>query len=261
MSWFIRFAVLLCISQSAFARVTTEEEREACAQFLSQSSRPIDYAFSDLEGLFFDLIKKVQASNEVPQDRAEFYVKDVLSMKAQVLNNVMYLLAAVEKPETLGSIYQMLDSLGVDPEMYGLKLDDQNRLMMPKRDPAPANVKKVRPVNKRTIGFLKLSPTPLRDLPEGLHRSIGFGPQHVEGYAPPARVTGQIRRAVSPKNQNIMIFTDGETKSVYQADRRILNLFGVEFENQKYTLQFNNEMSEWVVVVENLANPTNRIGF
>lgn len=252
-------AAVFFISPLALAKDTTEESK-LCVQFLTRPNvKPIDYAASDLEGLFFDLIKKVQAANEVESAHAVSYVKEVLALKAQILNNVFRLLPTVEKPETLDSIYQMLETLGIPPKSYGLVIDKQNRITRkgpsfklefpPPEEPGPS------------IGFVNFGKNETRDLPDWLHRSIGFGPQHVELDAPPPRATGSIHRTVSENDPRTLIITDGETNTTYKVDLRVLSIFGFELDNHRYQLEFNPEVYSWVVTDENLSNPSGKIGF
>lgn len=260
MSVFVRIAIamsLLCISQGALAKDTTEEAAR-CAELLSKPTA-VDYALSDLEGLFFDVVKKAQDGDHLTPSRAEAYIKDFLNMKAQLLNRIIGLLPAAEKPEMVASIYQMLDTLGVPPALYGLKLDEQGHLLKQgptyKSGPLPAETR------GPSIGFVNMGEFQYRDLPEGLHRSIGFGPQRVESDPLPDRVTGMIQRMISKKDPNVLIVYDGEKKIAYAANLQLLHLGGIQIGDHTYQLEFNQEYQEWVVVVQNLANPSGKIGF
>jgi len=260
MSVLFRIAIamsLLCITRGALAKDTTEEAAR-CAQLLSNPT-PVDYALSDLEGLFFDVVKKAQSGDELTPARAEAYIKDFLNMKAQLLNRIMQLLPVTQKPEMVASIYQMLDTLGVPPAVYGLKLDEQGHLLKQgptyPSEPLPAETR------GPSIGYLNMGEFQYRDLPEGLHRSIGFGAQRVEREALPERVTGMIQRMISKKDPNVLIVYDGEKKVAYAANLQLLHLGGIRLDTHTYQLQFNQEYHEWVVVIENLANPSGKIGF
>lgn len=262
MAILIRVMVLLLLSQGAQARIQ-EETAEKCAQLLSQQPSPLDYAVSDLEGLFLTLVQKVQSVHQVPASRREIFIKDILNMKAEALNRVMSILPMVKKAETLDSIYLIIDSLGVPPAMYGLTLDPQTHEVVSSmaKSGRRAKAETEAEVVNRPIGFVTFAKSAGRDLPEELHRSIGFGPQRIDLHAPPKRLTGKFSRSVSPENKELLIVTDPETNSVYQVSIKILTSSGADLQDKTYRLEFNREMLEWIVRIENLNNPTGHIGF
>lgn len=262
MSALVRIAIavsLLSIAQGASAKDTSKEVQSHCSKLLTSQPTTADYALSDLEGMFFDVIKKMQAADELTPARVEAYIKDILNMKAQVLNRALQLLPVAQKPETVASIYQILETFGIPPGFYGLEINKEGQLVRHgptyKIGPIPPEE------NGPHIGFVSLGHKPYRDLPQGLSRSIGFGPERIESEAHPERMTGFIQSMVSPKDPNMLIIYDGEKKVAYAANLQFLHLGGIELNDRTYQLVFNQDIGEWIVAVENLANPSGKIGF
>jgi hypothetical protein len=260
MSKLIQLTLLLSLIPGAFAHAAKSPD---CSSVLKTQPRVIDYAASDLEGTFLALVEKVQSAAEVPAARREYFIRDVLNMKAALLNQIGDLLPFLlrEKPEMIPTVYAMLDSIGVPPKIYGLEVDEKNRLVIPSLPPQGPRAGNDNEIQNAPIGFLKPSALPARDLEAGLHRSIGFADFSVRGEAAPLRRTGQIQRGIAKQNKSILIVADGETGKSYAADLRILTSAGAEIEGKKLALQFNPDIREWIVLVENLNNPTGKIGF
>jgi hypothetical protein len=263
---FIQFLVMVLLSPSALA-LPKNATTKNCSDILATQRPPIDYAISDYEGLFLDLLKKVQFSVDMPPDRYEYLITEILHMKAQVLNRTMQLMPLFmritdrqKKVRILASVYHIIDSLGVSPEIYGLKLNEQNRLVIPLLPSLrePANLPEL---PSRPIGFVTSSREPARDLLEGIKRSIGFTPHTVRDNEDPKRYGGFLKRGSLRQNKNILIVADGETKAVYHVDLRILTSAGAQFGGKTLELIFNSEIAEWMVEVKNLDNPTGKIGF
>ena len=263
---FIQFLVMALLSPSVLAlpKSTTAED---CLILLSTQPRPVDYAISDYEGLYLELLQKVQSAVDMPHDRHEYLLTEILYLKAQVLNRTAQLLPVLlrmpdqqKKVRVLASVYQILDSLGIPPEMYGLKLDPKNRLVIPRLSSSrePANLPEI---PSTPIGFLTSSRAPARDLAKGLNRSIGFAPHILREIEYPKRNGGFLQRSFPPQNKNILIVADGETKTVYYVDLRLLTSAGAEFIGKTLQLNFNPEIAEWVVEVKNIHNPSGKIGF
>lgn len=256
----ILIAVLLFVSQGAWAKDALLEEK-LCKQLLVQKAQPIDYDASDLEGQYFALLEKVQNIKYVSSERMQFYIEEILSMKAYLLNQMGKLVTSVEKPETLRSIYQMLFSLGVPPQNYGLQMDAMGRMVRYRMGPSAQSQSIDQIAEMNPIGFLKNGKAPTRDLPDWQHRTIGFGAQSVELYAPPERATGSIRMDVSPQDPGTLIVVDEEKGVRFEVDMQIMTTSGAEVEGHRYILGFNRDISQWVVIAENLNNPSNRLGF
>lgn len=263
---FIQLLVMALLSPCALALPKNATAKD-CSGVLSTQRPPLDYAISDYEGLFLELLLKVQSAVDMPTDRHEYLLTEILHLKAQVLNRTVQLLPLFlrvpdeqKRHRIIGSVYQILDSLGVSPEVYGLQIDQQNRLVIPllPRLRAVANLPEP---PYRPIGFLTSSRAPTRDLPEGLNRSIGFAPHTIRPTEDPKRHGGFLQRGFPPQNKNILIVADGETKAVYYVDLRLLTSAGAEFVGRSLQLNFNPEISEWVVEVKNLHNPSGKIGF
>jgi hypothetical protein len=260
MSKFIQLALFVSLIPGAFAHAAKSPD---CSALLKTQARAVDYAASDLEGTFLALVEKVQSAGEIPAARREYFIRDVLNMKAALLNQIGDLLPFLlrEKPEMIPTVYAMLDSIGVPPKLYGLEVDEKNQLVVPALPPQGPSAANDNEIQNAPIGFLKPSSQPRRDLGDGLHRSIGFADFTVRGEAPPQRRTGQIQRGLAKQNKSILIVADAETGKTYAADLRILTSAGAQTEGKKLKLQFNPDIREWVVLVENLNNPTGKIGF
>lgn len=263
---FIQLLVMVLLSPSALA-LPKNATTKNCSDILATQRPPIDYAISDYEGLFLDLLKKVQFVVDMPPDRHEYLMTEILHMKAQVLNRTMQLMPLFvritdtqKKVRVLASVYQILDSVGVSPAIYGLQLDKQNRLVIPLL-PSLRDPQNLPELPSQPIGFVTSSREPARDLAEGFHRSIGFATHIIRDNEDPKRYGGFLQRGSSPQNKNILIVADGETKAVYYVDLRILTSAGAQFVGKTLQLIFNTEIAEWMVEVKNLDNPTGKIGF
>jgi|GEM_PF-3286363 len=267
MSKFIFMGFVYLLSQGALAK-SLNTNASNCADMLEPQAPILDYALSDLEGTFFDLVQKVQNFDEISPSRHEYLIKDILSMKANVLNQITNVLPMViqsskdhpKRARVLASIYQIIDTFGLPPAMYGLKLDAQSRVITPETPPFPTSETPA-PEMSTPIGFLQANPTPRRDLPEGMYRSIGFSAHEISVSVPPARETGYIRRGMAKENPNIMIIADSETNNIYYIDIRIMTSSGAQVEGKKMQLNFSPEDREWIVLIENINNPVGRIGF
>ncbi len=250
---------------------------QSCAEILSPpKTEPaqytqLDYVMSDLEGLFYIYIQKLQGADDVEASRTDSFLKDLLSMKAEILNEVVSLLPFVlnadideaKQGRMVNSIYQIVDSMGIPTSVYGLSLDEHGNVVSPnkkkaRKKSAPTPAVKISP-NKRTIGFIAGS-GPASDLPENLHRSIGFKAHEIRGEAPPLRSTGEIKRVLT-HGETSLVITDGETGKVYSIPLTRLLLMEAQLDGQKIKLEFNPDISEWIIAVENLNNPSGRIGF
>lgn len=271
MSNIIAIALLLVISQGALAKTMKYPARD-CSLLLSPDAPALDFALSDLEGSFLELVKKVQNAGQVPADRVDPFIKDVLNMKASLLNDIFGLLPMVmlstdegpKRARVIGLFYQILDSLGVPPQIYGLAANEKGQIVIPQ---VPQQIREAmnRPapeVVNNPIGFVK--PSSIDDgeaAPEGTHRSVGFGPQTLEDYPLPDRQTGFIQRTLLPQNKLIMIVIDREKNAYYHVDLRLLTSAGGQGDGRTFQLQFNPEIREWIVLVTNQNNPGGRIGF
>ncbi len=241
-----------------------------CTALLSNRASPVDFELSDLEGSFLGLVQMAQTGSA--PERSEYFVRDLLNSKADVLNQVTDVLpkVAMGMPEgaartrALGTLYRMVETLGIAPATWGLKLDNQTNLVsiaVPAR-----NTSKIKPVKEpevpnNPIGFVTPVNAGQTDVPEGFHRTIGFGAHRLVAHDQPLRKTGQITYAVHPKHKTILMVSDNETKEIYAVDMRIMTAPGALTENNRLSLDFNPDVGEWIINVENLANPTGKIGF
>lgn len=231
----------------------------------------LDYAMSDLVGLFFTYLEKMQNVNETPPSRFEYVLKDMLSMKAEILNDVVMILPQVavssmdesRKNLLLNTLYQIIDTMGIPAQVYGFQVDDKGNLSFPgKQRPQDGGFKTftIAEKSRPAIGFLG-GHVAGRDLPDGEHRSIGFGKQTIRGEQPPARVTGSIQRSISKENPAYILIIDGETGIVYNLPIKLVGAQGGKAGDKAFNLDFNNEVKEWFVLVQNLNNPEGKIGF
>lgn len=237
-------------------------------------STPLDYQMSKLESLFLYYAEKAQGLNAVAPERAEAYVKDLLNLKAQILNVIFAVLPKVlafpveptRKAELVSSIHQIVDAVGIPITVFGFEVDKKGYVTHPQLKNYPRRV--IRAVasglpnkaeTKAAIGFLE-GVKPDRDLPAHLHRSIGFGETKITGEAPPARAVGQIQISLSADNSIVHIL-DRETGARFDVPimSMVTNAFGGKDKDMQ--LDFIPEYREWFVRIENLHNPTGRIGF
>jgi hypothetical protein len=236
----------------------------------AKSYTGLDYAVSDLEGLFFIYLEKMQNVNEVPVSRLEYVLKDLLNLKAEILNDAMWTLPQVavsgmeeeRKNNLLNSIYQIIDTMGVPAQVYGFQIDKSGQLSYPGKRRPNIRAQGIRPVEiaKDAIGFLG-GKAPSGDLPEGVHRSIGFKEHTVSGENPPARAGGTILRSISKEKPNYVLIVDGEKGTVYHLPIARVAFPGGQAGGKVFQLDFNNQTGEWMVLVKNLNNPDGRIGF
>lgn len=184
----------------------------------------LDYAMSDLEGLFFKYLEQMQNIDQTPESRLEYAFKDLLNLKAEILNDVISVLPYVavstmeeaRKNKLLNSVYQIIDTMGIPAKVYGFQVAEDGSLSFPGKR-RPQNTMKVVSISpaKEAIGFLG-GKSPSRDLPDGEHRSIGFGTHTISGEKAPARVGGSIQRSVADDGQEKqLLIIDGETGTIY----------------------------------------------
>ena len=238
-----------------------------CSAMLSATSPAIDYEVSDLEGLYLDLLEKVQKLPEAEPSRIEYLLKEILNMKASFLNDAGLLVQQVlttvpdsqRKNALLADMYQMIASLGVPPKNYGLILNRKGMIQMPKVDIAS---KPLRPIKyKNPIGFILNDRTPDPLVPEGFHRSIGFGPQTIEGSARPARRGGNLFWEVSEKHPDMLLVFDGEKELLYVVPKNVMVSAAAAFDGRAFILDFSIEGGGWIVRTEKLDGTEERIGF
>lgn len=260
----------------AEGRYQVNTNGKSCGDLLTtkapeQPQTPLDYYVSDLEGLFFTYLAKMQAANEVSPSRLQYFLKDMLSMKAEILNDVMSILPYVaaspmneaHRANLLSSIYDIVDTMGVPGSIYGFKIDEDGTLLVPRRKRSKKRARATQAASiakNEAIGFLGGLP-PERDLPGGIHRSIGFGTPNINKERPPQRKGGAIQRSVSNDKPEQIMILDGETGGMYVLPISRAGILGAQVDGKVYRLDFNKDTVEWVVAVENLNNPTGRIGF
>jgi hypothetical protein len=262
-----RLIVLVLFSQGVLAKAPQGTNKDCSFLLLTQAS-PLEYELSDAEGVYLELIQKVQSIYEIRTERMESYIKDILALKAQVLNAFIYLIPRVnmqfesgpEKARVLSSIFQMITYLGVSPKSYGLEMDEQFAVTAPI---IPISLKKKSKTYTRDapIGFVASPQASDRDLPDELKRSIGFGEHQISSIHLPLRMIGRIQLDISTANKEILLVSDPETKNVYKAHLRVLTSMGGKTEHLTYTLDFKPAIGEWIVKVDNLNNPEGHIGF
>lgn len=261
----------------AEGRYQVNTNDKSCGDLLTtkapeQPKTPLDYEMSDLEGLFFTYLAKMQAANEVSPSRLQYFMKDMLSMKAEILNDVMSILPYVaaspmdkaRQARLLDSIYQIIDTMGIPASIYGFKIDKNGTVRFPKKTQRKKRLQTAQAMSDaktETIGFLGGDLAPERDLPDGIHRSIGFGTHNISGEKPPQRKGGAIQRSVFGDKQEQIMILDGETGEMYALPILRVGVLGGQVDGTVYRLDFNKDTLKWVVAVENLNNPTGRIGF
>lgn len=267
--------VAVLLSVTSVQAKDTSKDPEECEQAL-HSSGPIpvlDYAVSDLEGLFFAYLKKLQAYENVSSNGTDLYIKEVLSMKAEVLNRVGDLLLPVayspmpdeKRTRMISSIFQMIDTLGLPAKIFGFEINEDGRPVLPvsaEAREAALKASKTRDLvpEKNPIGFLPTT-VATRDLPDHLARSIGFRDHQIREHARPQRTVGRIGRRLIGENQDVLLVVDVENGISYALPLGQLQVTALEIPGRRYELQFNPEVREWVVISHNLNNPTGRIGF
>src|SRR5437879_2994606 len=101
--------IFIFISPAAFAKNSAHESYadEEFHDLLKGYTNNIEFSLSDAEGLFFEILKKVIKAPQVPAGNSDFYSRDFLSMKAELLNDLIRIIPLIHDQQKLGSIYQM----------------------------------------------------------------------------------------------------------------------------------------------------------
>lgn len=244
------------------------------------SQKP-DYAFefqvSDLETLYLELLQdSVRISNgdeKYVKDHAENYMKK----KAEFLNDAMPVvrrLRQLSKLRTkarkeLNLIYTMISTLGANVK----GIQSITKTYRPKKSAVATSFAK-----PNSIGFFEnknddgSGPAPYfgfgnrprntgSDLPEGMHRSIGFGPQVIESHVEtPLRAAGKLTIELT-KDLNSIVVTDLMTNTIYMVKKMFMLAGDAESEFKAFAIEYDNGENEWILNYKNLANPEGKIGF
>lgn len=246
-------------AQATNITVNVSMDLLSCAKLLGaqKAPSPLDYAVSDLEGLYLELLDEAKTAFE-----NERQVEVFLKKKAEFLNKLGGLMPLLKNHRTLKfmQVINMLGSLGVSPQSFGLDLSPEGKVMASKSllNAPPMWMFKPSPHLKNSpIGFTHFKDQPDEELPPHLKRSIGFGTIKVEPYEDPKRLGGQLEFQVK---QGQFLVMDHEEKRVHWVNLDLLRMDGFSSEEKNVALIFDPNQREWLVSFE-LLSSRQRIGF
>ena len=262
-------------------KVTMDLESCAAALMARRIPRPLDYAASDLEGSFLELMREA-AALETPGPRGrDADMERFLNQKAFMLNTLaesampLVLDQATTGRSRIGAaeLVGMLITLGVSPEMYGLTLDTKTgraglhpqvlaRLTAPPAEARTVKRARVpRPIAERAaIGFVPSGGEGEPELPPYLKRTVGFAPTKIErSEKPPERRGGALDFADGSREDALKVI-DREKGGEVEASLARLHVFEYVGAAKTMRLKFSPE-DGWFVAFESTVNPEGKIGF
>lgn len=257
-------------------QLTVNMDIASCMKLLESLSAPspADYAISDMEGAYVELLKDATAlSSSDVQDKdrkMEIFLKkkaDFLNRLSAVFPNLIYdHFANGEASIPLSQLVNMILSVGVATESYGIKLVDDSQISIDQRTyhsamamGAPQLLSTKPQKKKRTIGFVELQGEEEEVLPAHLHRSIGFHPVKVERHEDPKRKVGQLNFEMLADEKTFRV-KDHHENTVYELSLEVLQALFYETDSKKMGLTFDPREG-WIVAFESLVNPDGVIGF
>ncbi len=256
----------------ANVKVEVSFDMKFCEKFFleAQAPKPFDYAVSDLEGLYLAIVEEAKDLNVKDEKAMERFLK----RKATFLNHLGVLASKLRYDFSSGSqvkigidqIANMLLSIGVSPQIFGIEVDSSFGLSIHPNAQAfdqrahGGMVGSRKAVKNPPIGFIHFDSEKEDPLPSHRHRTIGFAPQKVESYDPPKRVGGQIRFHVNYEDDSVLI-VDLEGGTRVEVKLSVMQDNGFENEDRVFHLSFAQDQSEWLVSFESKVNPDGKIGF
>lgn len=262
-----------------FILPATAEKLGVCDLLLAGPKGDTKFAFqvSDVETLYLELLQdSVRISNgdeKYVKDNAENYMKK----KAEFLNDATSVIRQLRARKKLNDTAKTeLELMFTMVSTLGASVDTMKAITKPYR-PKKGAVE-TPPPEKNPIGFLDhgnddgSGPSPhvgfgnnLRntgtDLPEGMRRSIGFGPQVVESRVEtPSRAPGKMLLELT-EDGNTIVVSDLMTDIVYMIKKEFMFAGDAESEFKSFAIDYDPSEHEWILRYVNLANPEGKIGF
>ncbi|MEK6555094.1 MAG: hypothetical protein AABZ31_07640 [Bdellovibrionota bacterium] len=246
-----------------------------CANLLAAAvpaaASEFTYEVSDFEGLFLDILTDTALAHQIPAAKQAYAAEEFLKKKASFLNQAIYIVRqmrshqarGIRSPLTAEQVFNMIISLGVDPSMYGVEINEEKQeiVVLPFEE-GPKNVvadeQKVDP-RAEYIGFIATKNASERDLPDHLKRAVGFGRSAISREAGPQRRTGGLEFQIGSNNEVIVI--DLSKKLKYTVESARLSAGAVQTDEKLMKLAFSQSRNSWFVAFKNLANPEGHIGF
>ncbi len=122
--------ILLCLHYSICSRAAGKSPKECEAALTTQASR-LDYEVSESRRNLPSPARENHGLPELDSSRRAPFIEDTLNLKADILNTIGDLLPYVlrnaanedKKVRALTSIYEMLDTIGIPPKIFGLKIN------------------------------------------------------------------------------------------------------------------------------------------
>lgn len=254
-------------AQTSKINLTVNMDIASCAKLLESvnAPTPFDFAISDLEGLYIELLEdsvELSSPEIFLKKKAEFFNRLNAVFPKLLRDNIRNENPAIP----LVQLVNMMMSLGVGPEFYGLKLDENSQISIDKKvyqsalSQSPSSRKPAaKPENKKSIGFVEFRGEGEEPLPAYLRRSVGFAPFRVERRESPKRRGGQLKFEVL-SDQTALRVIDSEENVIYELPLEALQTVFYESDVKKMGLKFDPNQG-WIVAFESLVNPDGVIGF
>lgn len=228
----------------------------------AKTAKPLDFAISDLEGLYLEIVQDtIELSNHPSSEGAPY--QTYFKKKAQFLNDAIGVILQIrfmdpqELPEVNYTQFaQMFFSLGVDPKMYGLTPDKNGDFQLSIGKTKKSKATASEPfVESRAIGFIHF-PKSESQKPH----SIGFATWKTPEQETPIRAGGRIGFEPLP-SRNLLLVGDFENTVAYEVSVGLLRSFQYKGEDLSFEITFDKQQGQWIVAFENHNNPTGKIGF
>jgi len=267
------FSVAVSLTSGAvFAKGTRAIScTDLLAPVVGPAASPFEYAVSDFEGLYLDIISDIAQSGQIRANRVNKFAEDFLNKKATFLNQAIYVVRQMtlnqmqgqQSPTTPEQVFSMIASLGVDPTMYGLVINKEQQIEL-KVPAKPSNIAtknntEVAGEGQGFVGFIDPKGSNERDLPAHLQRAVGFGREGISREEAPQRKTGLLKFSLDEKTK-LLVVVDMSSRLQYAVDSKMLATSGAQTDDKIMRLQISQDNS-WFVSYENTANPKGIIGF
>lgn len=259
-------------------QLTVNMDIASCAKLLESlnAPSPADYAISDMEGAYVELLKDATALSSSDVRNKDRQMEIFLKKKADFLNRLNAVFPKLiydhfangEASIPLSQLVNMILSSGVATESYGIKLVDDSQISIDQRTyhsamamgaPRPQTLSTKSARKKRAIGFVELQGEEEEALPAHLHRSIGFHPFRIERHEDPKRKVGQLDFEMLADEKTLRV-KDHQENTVHELSLEVLQTLVYETDSKKMGLTFDPREG-WIVAFESLVNPDGVIGF
>lgn len=240
----VKGLLVLMLSLGAMTQAAHAANQNDCDGLLVGQANEFEFAVSDLEGLYLDLVHSAGdlAAQTQPNPRL---VEIFLKKKAEFLNDLIAIVMGVQKsPAVDVEVLRMMAlSVGVPPEALRFELRDRDLPNTKFQDPIK--------IGFNQSGDLLSTPEP--------RRSIGFGALIELPHEQPLR-SGGLMQFLEIRDKGILVVVDLENNKPYAAPYTILHAMSVETDEKAMELTFDPRRG-WFVAFQNLLNPDGKIGF